>query len=250
MLTTGISLFANSVENEIGRVIVKLSKIMAGYLVVTVAFLSSTSEVQSAEMRLNVDGTYHSLDIEGRIESGDYERFVKIVRESQGNLSGIKLFSPGGDFMEAIKIGRTLRALELSSNVPNRGRDGRAICGEFPDKKPRDPANCTAASAAFFIHIGGMHRGGTYLAVHRPYFDPIRLKQISQSQAQAAYELLQKEARAYMSEMGLPPHIQEDVLNTPSDNLTFLDEKTIRTHIWGDLPYRHEWRKAKCSKID
>jgi hypothetical protein len=94
-----------------------------------------------------------------------------------------------------------------------------------------------------------MHRGGTYLAVHRPYFDPERLKQISQAQAESAYKLLQQEARAYMNEMALPPHIQEEVLNTPSDKIILLDEKAISTHIWGDLPYRHEWRRAKCSKM-
>lgn len=203
----------------------------------------------AAEMRLNVSGTYRTLHIEGQIEAGDYERFLKIAKESQGDLSGIWLYSAGGDFMEAIKIGRAMRALELSSNVPMLGRDGRPVCDAFLGFKPPDPANCTAASAAFFIHIGGMHRGGTYLAVHRPYFSPERLKQVSQSEAQGAYDLLQREARAYMNEMGLPPHIQEEVLNTPSDQIRVLDEKTVRTHIWGDLPYRYEWRRAKCAKL-
>jgi hypothetical protein len=52
-----------------------------------------------------------------------------------------------------------------------------------------------------------------------------------------------------MKEMAVPSQIQEEVLNTPSDKHLVLDEHLIRTHIWGDLPYRHEWRLAKCGKL-
>jgi hypothetical protein len=57
------------------------------------------------------------------------------------------------------------------------------------------------------------------------------------------------EARKYMAEMAIPSHIQEEVLSTPSDKFVLLDERQVRTHIWGDLPHRHEWRRAKCAKL-
>jgi hypothetical protein len=205
--------------------------------------------VHAAELRLNVSGTYRSLDIEGAIEPGDYERFLRIAKESQGQLSSISLYSPGGDFVEAMKIGRALRALEISSRVPQRDRDGRPVCEELLDSKPRLAANCTAGSAAFFIHIGGIHRGGTYLAVHRPYFDPKGFRSLSQEEARIALDRLLAEARKYMTEMAIPPHIQDEVLSTPSDKFALLDERQIRTHIWGDLPHRHEWRRARCATL-
>jgi hypothetical protein len=204
---------------------------------------------QTAELRLNVSGSYRSLDIEGPIEPGDYDRFLRIAKENQGQLSGVALYSAGGDFVEAMKIGRALRALEISSQVPQRGRDGRPVCEEMLGSKPRDPSNCTAGSAAFFIHIGGTHRGGTYLAVHRPYFDPQRFRSLSQEEARVALDQLLAEARKYMAEMAIPSHIQEEVLSTPSDKFVLLDERQVRTHIWGDLPHRHEWRRAKCAKL-
>ncbi len=52
-----------------------------------------------------------------------------------------------------------------------------------------------------------------------------------------------------MQEMGVPKHIQEDVLGTPSDRALILDEKTVKTYFWLELPYRHEWLKAKCSRL-
>jgi transposase InsO family protein len=55
--------------------------------------------------------------------------------------------------------------------------------------------------------------------------------------------------RDYMLEMGVPKHIQEDVLGTPSDRALILDEKTIKTYFWGGLPYLDEWKKNKCSRL-
>jgi hypothetical protein len=52
-----------------------------------------------------------------------------------------------------------------------------------------------------------------------------------------------------MLEMGVPKHIQEDVLGTPSDRALILDEKTVKTYFWGGLPYLDEWKKNKCSRL-
>ena len=52
-----------------------------------------------------------------------------------------------------------------------------------------------------------------------------------------------------MHEMGVPKHIQEDVLGTPSERALVLDDKTVKTYFWLELPYRHEWKKNRCSKL-
>ena len=43
---------------------------------------------------------------------GDFETFIKIIRENQGQIGGVTLFSPGGNFYEAMKIGRALRTFQ------------------------------------------------------------------------------------------------------------------------------------------
>lgn len=196
-------------------------------------------------------GSFRALIIEGVIEPGDFDKFIKAIRDNQGLISGVNIFSPGGDFNEAMKIGTAMRALELSSQVPMRDPYGKPFC-ENDDPlglKPKDPKNCTCGSACFFIHIGAVHRGGTFLAVHRPYFDKTQFGKLTEAQARKEFESLQNRARDYMQGMGVPKHIQEDVLGTPSDRALILDEKTVKTYFWVDLPYRHEWLEAKCSRL-
>lgn len=225
-----------------------VSRFLCAWMVAVSTTCASPHAV-AADFRINISSGYRDLVIEGAIEGGDYERFTKIAKENQGQLAGIYILSPGGDFLEAMKIGRAVRALELSSMVPMRSPTGRPVCDDDAAHRPRDPANCSAASAGFFVHIGAVHRGGTFLAVHRPYFAREQFANLSEPQAQAAFERLQREAKSYMTEMGVPPHVQEDVLGTPSDKALVLDERTVKTYFWGEPPYRHEWRMAKCARL-
>jgi len=221
-------------------------------ILVVMVVLALECSAMAAEVRPFIlgSGTYRAIVIEGRIKPGDFDTFVRIAHENKGTISGVYIFSPGGDFDEAMKIGRAMRALELSSQVPMRTRSGRASCEEDGfSPTPKDPQNCTCASAGFFIHIGGVHRGGTYLAVHRPYFDRATFASKSQAEAEKAFNAIQDSARSYMAEMGVPEHIQADVLGTSSDRALLLDEKTVKTYFWGELPYRHEWAKSRCSRL-
>lgn len=214
--------------------------------------LTHSPLAKAADIRpfLANSGSFRAVIIEGNIEPGDFETFIRILKENQGKVSSVYLFSPGGDFYEAMKIGRAMRALELASHVPMRSPSGQPSCEDGPlGIAPNDPKNCICASAGFFIHIGAVHRGGTYLAVHRPYFAKGKFGELSQGDAQKAFDALQDSARAYMQEMGVPKHIQEDVLGTPSERALLFDDKTVKTYFWLELPYRHEWKRNRCSKL-
>ena len=199
------------------------------------------------DMRPYISGGYRAVVIEGKIEPGDFATFSRILRENNGQVSTVFCFSPGGDFYEAMKIGRAMRALELNSVAPTQSASGRPVC-DAP-AKPNDPKNCTCASAGFFLHIGGEGKFGTYLAAHRPYFEKGRFGNLSEINAKAAFDALQSSARDYMTEMGVPPHVQEEVLGTPSDRNLFLDERTIKTYFSGDLPYHREWLANRCGAL-
>lgn len=215
-------------------------------------FISSIPEARAADVRPYISGSggFRTIVIEGTIERGDYELFLKIVRENQARVSGVYLFTPGGDFQEAMRIGKALRDLALFSQVPMRDINGRARCdavGSGPT--PNSPQNCVCASACFFIHIGATHRGGTYISVHRPYLVKQVFSSLSQEDAKRSFERLQYTARTYMSDMGVPNHLQEEVLGTPSDQAVILDERTIKTYFWGSLPYFDEWVKSRCPDL-
>lgn len=244
-------------ERNEGKQITKMKfrKLIAGVSLLAI-FISLPIAATAADIRSITLGstTYRALVLEGTIESGDYEKFIKIIRDYQGQISGFWIFSPGGDFYEAMKIGRALRALELPSFVPSKGPRGQPECSDFPGvggflPKPNDPKNCTCASAGFFIHIGSVSRNGTFLAVHRPYFEKGKFGELSESEAKKAFDTLQERARDYMLEMGVPKHIQEDVLGTSSERALILDDKTVETFFLGSLPYRHEWIRNKCSRL-
>ncbi|MDO8904734.1 hypothetical protein [Hydrogenophaga sp.] len=203
---------------------------------------------QGAELSLNANNsTYRTITIEGPIEKGDYERFIKMVKDNNGLVGGVYIYTLGGDFVEAMKIGRALRDLELSSQVPMQSVRGTPVCDKEPF--PRDRNNCNAASAGFFIHIGAAHRGGTYLAVHRPVIEPKIFGQLDERRASAEFDKLQNLAKEYMREMKVPESVVEVVLSTPSEKVFVLDDSIVRAHFWGPSPYRQEWRNAKCAKL-
>jgi len=215
--------------------------------IVAMATLSLLPQIaSSADFRQVTSGTDRQLVIEGYIEPGDSRKFLDAIKQNQGQISTVWIFSPGGDFEEAMKIGRAMRALELASMVPTQNKFGNPQC-DSEVAHPSDPAYCIAASAAFMIHIGGVWRGGSYIIVHRPYIERKNFSQLSEAQAQVKFTALQTEATAYMAEMGVPPQVQEQVLATPSDGRFVLDEATVKTYFWGDLPARHEWLVAKCN---
>ena len=226
-------------------------KLLASVFSFLIALLY-TVQATAADIRPHItgSGTFRAIVIEGKIEAGDFDTFIRIVKENQSKISGVVIFSPGGNFYEAMKIGRAMRALELTSQVPMRSQSGRPSCEDgVLGIKPNDPQNCTCASAGFFIHIGSIHRGGTYLAVHRPYFEKGKFGELSQNDARKAFDALQDSARDYMQEMGVPKHVQEDVLGTPSERALVLDDKTVKTYFWLELPYRHEWKKTDVASF-
>jgi hypothetical protein len=207
-------------------------------------------EAVAADIRPYISDPFRSIVIEGTIAPGDLETFLQIVRENQGKINGVYCFSPGGDFYEAMKIGRAMRALALSSHAPGRDQAGPPLCGLSDyGPKPTDPKNCTCASAGFFIHIGAIARWGLYLAVHRPYFDKGQFGNLSPSEAKKAFDDLQQSVREYMDEMGVPKRIQDDVIGTASDRALVLDQKTVRTYLFDKLPYIYEWEKNRCERL-
>lgn len=216
--------------------------------VFTLSVTLFSDAVLAAEITLHSKGDYRYVSIEGKIARGDFKKIESLFRENNGSISSVCLYSPGGDFDEAMKIGRLLRTLEISSQVPML-ENGLPYCSDYFFAGPKDPKNCTCASSCFFIHIGAVHRGGTFLAVHRPYYVKGLFGTLSQSEAKDKYDSLLARAKDYMGEMGVPKRIQEDILATPSDKYFMISEKDVKTHFWDAIPHRYEWFKNKCSEL-
>ena len=216
------------------------------YTLLGVLAASFATAAEAADIYPYMGSIYSGVVIEGEIQKGDYDEFIDLLQSGQGRFDGVILMSAGGDFDEAIKIGRALRALELSSLVPSYNERGKPSCIFL---KPKNESNCTCLSACFFIHVGAVSRSGLYLGVHRPYYDPAGFRTLSRAEAQDAFTRLQETASQYFSEMEVPKQVQEVLFNTPSDEIHLLDKATVKTHFLGLIPYLDEWYRSRCTLL-
>lgn len=215
----------------------------------SVIILGVANQVAAADIYPDIKflGSEHSeIVIEGEIKKGDYQKFVQLLEEGQGRFDGVILMSPGGNFDEAVKIGRVLRELQLDSSIPYRNENGSPACRLV---EPRIEQNCTCLSACFFIHVGASSRTGDYAGVHRPFIQPEQFKNLSREEARQAFTDLQNEAQEYLREMNVPDKVQEIIFATPSDQIQLLAPDIIKGHFLGPLPYLAEWYRAKCSAL-
>jgi hypothetical protein len=72
---------------------------------------------------IGIDSYYKSgfvsLYLEGEILPGDFEKLKNVIVNNDG-ARDIYLASPGGDLSEAMKIGRLIRSLKISTTAPRR----------------------------------------------------------------------------------------------------------------------------------
>jgi hypothetical protein len=224
-------------------------KTVSGILI-TMAFLMLTAkEASPAEFSVYIslpESGLESIVIEGEIMKGDYMRFVEEIRQHNGKIGKVYIFSHGGNFSEAIEIGKATRRLELTTVIPE-SEYGQPLC----DSAKNFPKyyNCDCAGSCFFIFIGGVNRAGTYAKVHSPSFDENEFRRLSEEDARNKFIALQKSAREYMQEMGVPKHLREKILGMPPERAIKVDYETVKKYFHGDISYRHELFQAKCAKL-
>lgn len=186
--------------------------------------------------------------LEGQIEKGDYDKIFKIAE--LGITEGIYLFSPGGDVVEAMKIGRLVRSLRWTTNAPltqTLGPDtAQRLTLSFGLKDPM--RNNLCASACFFVHVAGIYRWGDTLLIHRPYLSDAELRKLSGDQVLRISQVARTETDAYLKEMGLPAKYSELMYSVPKDQVQLLAESDIKADLYGFIPELKDWVDARCEK--
>lgn len=84
-------------------------------------FVAPASRAEIRRSELGYVGFAHVI-LEGKIERSDYDKLLRLIDEDCRDLrcTGIYLASPGGDLIEAMKIGRLVRKLRLETLCPQR----------------------------------------------------------------------------------------------------------------------------------
>lgn len=154
------------------------------------------------------------LIIDGEIREGDVETFVQSVQWAYANereLRGVILNSIGGDMNVAIRIGRMIRALRLSTSM-------------------RDGDSCLSSCA--LIYISGYPRMafGGQLGLHRPYMGgPPSISAPSRESILGMYSQMADHMRA----MGLSEALIEVSLRTEPEEMFMI---AGRSAIWEAIP--------------
>lgn len=181
--------------------------------------------------------------IVGEIKKGDAQDFVLTISsllKMGTKISRISIYSPGGDALEAMEMGRWIRKLYLPTSAPLRLSDESPDCEEYLKGK-----RCTCASAGFLLWASGVKRDGSVVGIHRPHFEKEVFSGLSAQQAKKKYEEMSLAVKKYLTYMNVPETLIDKMFETGSDTIEYLDQNTIDT--MGKVPFYDEWIKSACA---
>jgi hypothetical protein len=201
-----------------------------------------------------------SVVLEGKIETGDYDRLRDIYGERGRSefflglptVNELSLASPGGDLVEAMKIGRLVRALKLHTIVPTRVGPHSHIGTANEHKLKNSKADYMCASACFFIFVAGIERtaDGDYpiLGIHRPYLSDSDLRTLSGDQAIISTSRVRTTVENYLKEMNVPAKYADLMFSTPKDKVRWIVDADFHADLEGIIPELKDWLAARCDK--
>jgi hypothetical protein len=212
-------------------------------------FFSVQDFSQAADISIKELKSQNMADVifVGEIENGDFEKVSSLLQEAKDRELGIfkiNLACPGGDVVEAMRIGKLIRGSFMATSSPMNYR-GINICFDLPEKD-RTSETCNCASACFLVWAAGVWRSGKTLGVHRPYFRKEYFEGLPAPEAQKKYLSMSNEVRAYLKDMDIPTNVTEKMFSASSTEIIYLDEKTIESMRY--VPFFDEWLRASCGE--
>jgi hypothetical protein len=180
--------------------------------------------------------------LSGPIEEGDYEKVRALYRQNHPFLGSFTLASPGGNVMEALKIGQLFRKYLIIAFAPVRitSADGHERF-VVPGEPECESGRCICASACALIWFGAVDHWGT-VGLHRPHTDDPSFKALDPPAAAEAYRRLLDSIRQYLDEMEVPKPMIEAMVATGSADIRWV---TIASDL-SRPPSLAEWEDATC----
>jgi hypothetical protein len=232
-----------------------MSNSLLRLIAVFVGYALGCAPVCAADIRAESSaGATGALVLEGQIVRGDFDKFKKIVLTT-GSSGDLYLASPGGDMVEAMRMGFLVRLLKLSTIVP-----GKALTNQVRDltaaryhlQNPKANYECT--SACFFIFVAGVHRshdeiGSPLLGIHRPTLTRESLQRLRPDQADASNERTRATVERYLKVMGVPAHYADDMYAEPPGKIQWIRNDEFETDFQGFIPEEKIWIDARCDNF-
>jgi hypothetical protein len=163
---------------------------------------------------LDSEQRFAKIAIDGPIDKAVATRALELIRffRPKVGVVTVVLNSQGGDVLTAMEIGEEIRKQWVLTEM-----DDIAA----PDK----------------------------VGIHRPYFDPKLFASLPPDQARQKYDVLAKAVQVYLSRMGMPDQLFQEMMRQPSNEILFLNADRLESlglAGW-DAAYQ-EWVRAKNSQ--
>jgi hypothetical protein len=204
-------------------------RVIYTFVLLGLIFIFSENFLQAAQIDIYSMEDIVTIRLVGEIKNGDAEKFQKLVgdlRQKKITVNMLTLASSGGDANEAMRIGKIVRKSFIPTHAPL-ALDYGWTCNGYPPGIKADDCDC--ASACFLIWVAGVYRMGNVLGIHRPYFLEEYLEGLSASEAQKELALMYERIRSYLREMDVPEHVINEMFNTESDEILYLDWYTAKS---------------------
>jgi hypothetical protein len=198
--------------------------------------------------------------LNGEIVKGDYDKVVSLFARFHPYIDNIYLQSPGGDVIEAIKIGRLLRKYYIDVLSPYHvSSDNYHLLENPSDAESKNDLThfhnkilseickgegCICASACALIFFGAPMRSGS-VGLHRPIIDDPAFKALSPTEAESVYKPALTAISLYLEEMEVPKEFVEVMIATSSHGIRWITSENIKRS-----PSFAEWADANCGPYD
>ncbi len=214
---------------------------LAAAITITTSTVIDAADISVARTKVGLN----QILIEGRIENGDYERFIEAVLRAGVDIDTVSLATGGGDALEAMRVGRLIRAFGLSTEAPKYFPQGNVCIAQ-----PKNQSNCRCDSACLFLFLGGIKRYGDAIGVHRVYLNRESQLTLSLDESKIVSRAIEIETKKYFDEMGAPASLLEQVNSAASDSVKRLTTEYAEQNLYGYSRDMEEWLIARCGSAN
>lgn len=212
-----------------------------------------TATANAADVNFGPGDKKSLVVIEGTIQDGDCDKLLILVRKSSPK--AVYLASPGGNVLEAMRIGRLVRALKLVTIAPVKrvGELREQQAADFGVKNPNENLMC--ASACFFVFVAGVLRNQDYtfgsplLGIHRPYLSESDLKGLSVDRTMETATRTRAIVESYLREMSVRPIYADQMFSIQKDQVYWITGSQFRSDFAGLLPELKEWINVHAQEV-
>ena len=222
-------------------------------LLVTGLWCGSASAATFESARTPDERYPFAVTVEGDIAPGDTIKLLMELLELKSFLfagevpRAVYLMSKGGDVEEAMEMGMLIRRLRLRTIAPMK------LPGSPPDCEVvlADTSNCICASACFLAYAGGVDRGGSFLALHRPYIGKKAAKGLPDDEHETAEKSAIAKTLAYLNTMEVDRFFIDKMYGTSSQDSYVVTLRDVLDHHLGTVvPSIEEVLLSKCDDIN